>query len=92
MITIDDIIIIKPWEFNWKHMLLKLDGSIKILEVESTHWFKAGVIEWIFSFGLPSSPRSLIDLKKEQNFFEGKVTEYQKASALEDAAYSDDDL
>ena len=33
-----------------------------------------------------------IDLKKEQNFFEGKVTEYQKASALEEAAYSDDDL
>ena len=33
-----------------------------------------------------------IDLKKEQNFFEGKVTEYQKASSLEDAGYSDDDL
>ena len=33
-----------------------------------------------------------IDLKKEQNFFEGKVTEYQKASALEDTGYSDDDL
>ncbi|MGE9268894.1 MAG: ribonucleotide-diphosphate reductase subunit beta, partial [Verrucomicrobiales bacterium] len=33
-----------------------------------------------------------IDLKKEQNFFEGKVTEYQKASSLEDSAYDDDDL
>ena len=33
-----------------------------------------------------------IDLKKEQNFFEGKVTEYQKASALEDTGYTDDDL
>jgi ribonucleoside-diphosphate reductase beta chain len=33
-----------------------------------------------------------IDLAKEQNFFEGKVTEYQKASALEDAGYDDDDL
>ena len=32
-----------------------------------------------------------IDLKKEQNFFEGKVTEYQKASALEGSC-SDDDL
>jgi ribonucleoside-diphosphate reductase beta chain len=31
-----------------------------------------------------------IDIKKEQNFFETKVTEYQKASAL--AAVSDDDL
>lgn len=33
-----------------------------------------------------------IDLKKEQNFFEGKVTEYQKASSLEEAGYDDDDL
>ena len=33
-----------------------------------------------------------IDLKKEQNFFEGKVTEYQKASALEESGYDDDDL
>jgi ribonucleoside-diphosphate reductase beta chain len=32
-----------------------------------------------------------IDLKKEQNFFEGKVTEYRKSSALE-TGYSDDDL
>jgi len=32
----------------------------------------------------------LIDIKKEQNFFEGRVTEYQKASALE--AVSDDEL
>ena len=32
-----------------------------------------------------------IDLKKEQNFFEGKVTEYQKSSALE-TGYDDDDL
>jgi ribonucleoside-diphosphate reductase beta chain len=31
-----------------------------------------------------------MDLKKEQNFFEGKVTEYQKASAL--AGADDDDL
>ena len=31
-----------------------------------------------------------MDLKKEQNFFEGKVTEYQKASAL--ASADDDDL
>lgn len=31
-----------------------------------------------------------IDMKKEQNFFEGRVTEYQKASALE--SVSDDDL
>ena len=34
----------------------------------------------------------MMDIKKEQNFFEGKVTEYQKASALEDTGYSDDDL
>lgn len=32
----------------------------------------------------------LMDVRKEQNFFEGRVTEYQKASAL--AAVSDDDL
>jgi ribonucleoside-diphosphate reductase beta chain len=32
----------------------------------------------------------LMDVKKEQNFFEGRVTEYQKASSL--AAVSDDDL
>ncbi len=32
----------------------------------------------------------MMDIKKEQNFFEGRVTEYQKASALE--ATSDDDL
>lgn len=34
----------------------------------------------------------MMDIKKEQNFFEGRVTEYQKASALESAGYSDDDL
>lgn len=32
----------------------------------------------------------LMDIKKEQNFFEGRVTEYQKASAL--AAVDDDEL
>ena len=32
----------------------------------------------------------MMDIKKEQNFFEGRVTEYQKASALEGT--SDDDL
>lgn len=32
----------------------------------------------------------MMDIKKEQNFFEGRVTEYQKASALE--AVSDDEL
>ncbi len=32
-----------------------------------------------------------IDVGKEQNFFEGRVTEYQKSSALE-GAFSDDDL
>ncbi len=32
----------------------------------------------------------LMDISKEQNFFEGRVTEYQKASSLE--AVSDDDL
>jgi len=32
----------------------------------------------------------LMDLNKEQNFFEGRVTEYQKASALE--SVSDDEL
>ncbi len=32
----------------------------------------------------------MMDIKKEQNFFEGRVTEYQKASALETG--SDDDL
>lgn len=32
----------------------------------------------------------MMDIKKEQNFFEGRVTEYQKASSL--AAVSDDDL
>jgi ribonucleoside-diphosphate reductase beta chain len=25
----------------------------------------------------------MMDIKKEQNFFEGRVTEYQKASSLE---------
>jgi len=32
----------------------------------------------------------LMDIRKEQNFFEGRVTEYQKASSL--ASVSDDDL
>ena len=32
----------------------------------------------------------MMDIKKEQNFFEGRVTEYQKSSALE--TVSDDDL
>lgn len=32
----------------------------------------------------------MMDIKKEQNFFEGRVTEYQKASALQ--AVSNDDL
>jgi ribonucleoside-diphosphate reductase beta chain len=32
----------------------------------------------------------MMDIKKEQNFFEGRVTEYQKSSALE--SVSDDDL
>ncbi len=32
----------------------------------------------------------MMDIKKEQNFFEGRVTEYQKASALE--SVDDDDL
>src|SRR5690606_38943909 len=32
----------------------------------------------------------MMDIKKEQNFFEGRVTEYQKSSALENT--SDDDL
>lgn len=32
----------------------------------------------------------MMDIKKEQNFFEGRVTEYQKASAL--ASVDDDDL
>ncbi|MGI9243070.1 MAG: ribonucleotide-diphosphate reductase subunit beta, partial [Verrucomicrobiales bacterium] len=32
----------------------------------------------------------MMDIKKEQNFFEGRVTEYQKASALE--TVSDDEL
>ena len=32
----------------------------------------------------------MMDIKKEQNFFEGRVTEYQKASALE--GVDDDDL
>jgi ribonucleoside-diphosphate reductase beta chain len=32
----------------------------------------------------------MMDIKKEQNFFEGRVTEYQKSSALE--AADDDDL
>jgi ribonucleoside-diphosphate reductase beta chain len=32
----------------------------------------------------------LMDIRKEQNFFEGRVTEYQKASAL--AAVSDEEL
>jgi len=31
-----------------------------------------------------------MDIKKEQNFFEGRVTEYQKSSALQNT--SDDDL
>jgi ribonucleoside-diphosphate reductase beta chain len=34
----------------------------------------------------------MMDIKKEQNFFEGRVTEYQKSAALENAGYSDDDL
>ena len=32
----------------------------------------------------------MMDIKKEQNFFEGRVTEYQKASALENV--DDDEL
>jgi ribonucleoside-diphosphate reductase beta chain len=32
----------------------------------------------------------MMDIKKEQNFFEGRVTEYQKSSAL--AAVHDDEL
>ena len=32
----------------------------------------------------------LMDIRKEQNFFEGRVTEYQKASAL--ALVADDEL
>jgi ribonucleoside-diphosphate reductase beta chain len=32
----------------------------------------------------------MMDIKKEQNFFEGRVTEYQKASALD--SVDDDDL
>ena len=32
----------------------------------------------------------MMDIKKEQNFFEGRVTEYQKASAL--GAVDDDEL
>jgi ribonucleoside-diphosphate reductase beta chain len=32
----------------------------------------------------------LMDIRKEQNFFEGRVTEYQKASAL--AAVADEEL
>lgn len=32
----------------------------------------------------------LMDIKKEQNFFEGRVTEYQKASSL--STVSDDEL
>ena len=32
----------------------------------------------------------MMDIKKEQNFFEGRVTEYQKSSALTNT--SDDDL
>jgi ribonucleoside-diphosphate reductase beta chain len=31
-----------------------------------------------------------MDIKKEQNFFEGRVTEYQKSSAL--GQIDDDDL
>jgi ribonucleoside-diphosphate reductase beta chain len=34
----------------------------------------------------------MMDIKKEQNFFEGRVTEYQKSAALETAGYNDDDL
>jgi ribonucleoside-diphosphate reductase beta chain len=32
----------------------------------------------------------MMDIKKEQNFFEGRVTEYQKASALTDGVKDDD--
>jgi ribonucleoside-diphosphate reductase beta chain len=32
----------------------------------------------------------MMDVKKEQNFFEGRVTEYQKSSALSEV--SDDEL
>ncbi len=34
----------------------------------------------------------LMDIRKEQNFFEGRVTEYRKASSLSLAAVSDDEL
>jgi ribonucleoside-diphosphate reductase beta chain len=34
----------------------------------------------------------MMDIKKEQNFFEGRVTEYQKASALQAGNVSDDEL
>ena len=34
-----------------------------------------------------------MDIKREQNFFEGRVTEYQTAAVLETAEdYDDDDL
>jgi ribonucleoside-diphosphate reductase beta chain len=32
----------------------------------------------------------MMDIKKEQNFFEGRVTEYRKSSSLD--SVSDDDL
>ena len=34
----------------------------------------------------------MMDIKREQNFFEGRVTEYQTASTLESAGYDDADL
>jgi ribonucleoside-diphosphate reductase beta chain len=34
----------------------------------------------------------MMDVKKEQNFFEGRVTEYQKSSALQANAVNDDEL
>ncbi len=34
----------------------------------------------------------MMDLKKEANFFEQRVTDYQKAGALDAGGYSDDDL
>jgi ribonucleoside-diphosphate reductase beta chain len=34
----------------------------------------------------------MMDIKKEQNFFEGRVTEYRKSSSLEHSGYDDDEL
>ena len=59
------------------------DRRLENCNLEPLHDAVANPFPWL---------AEMMDIKKEQNFFEGRVTEYQKASALESAGYDDDDL